>query len=103
MISPYLYDYDLAWLGVFIAWYVKHAMRYGWRPWEREWLIVLWLMPLFGILIVGDLHFQFMPLVLAATLIAVTRRVARERRSMGAARWTTGNRGVDVRSAGAQS
>jgi len=103
MISPYLYDYDLAWLGVFIAWYVRHAMRYGWRPWEREWLIVLWLMPLFGILIVGDLHFQFMPLVLAATLIVVTRRVARERRAMGAARWATGNRSVDVRPAGAQS
>jgi hypothetical protein len=103
MVSPYLYDYDLAWLGVFIAWYVKHAMRYGWRPLEREWLIVLWLMPLFGILIVGDLHFQFMPLILAATLFVVVRRIASERRAAGGAQHATGDGSVDARPAGSSS
>ena len=79
MVSPYLYDYDLAWLGVLIAWYAKHAMTHGWRPWQREWLIVLWWMPLSGILIVGNLHFQFMPLIIAMTLAMVVRRIAAER------------------------
>ena len=100
LVSPYLY---LAWLGVFVAWYVKHAMTHGWRPWQREWLIVLWLTPLGGILIVGHLHFQFMPLIIAMTLAMVVRRVAAERRATSSARSPTLDRTIGAHPAGAQS
>jgi hypothetical protein len=103
MVSPYLYDYDLAWLGVFIAWYVKHAMEHGWRPWQREWMIVLWLMPFAGIFIVGKLHFQFMPLIIAMTLAMVVRRIATERRALGRAQVPALNPGIGAHAVGAQS
>ncbi|CAN7679868.1 DUF2029 domain-containing protein [Trinickia sp. LjRoot230] len=80
MVSPYLYDYDLTWLGVVIAWYASYAMERGWKPGEREWLIVLWLMPLAGILVVTRIHFQFMPLVFAMTLALLSRRIWMARR-----------------------
>jgi hypothetical protein len=102
MVSPYLYDYDLAWLGVFIAWYVKHAMEHGWRPWQREWLIVLWLMPFAGVLIVGHLHFQFMPLIIAMTLAMVVRRIALERRAARSMEALASHRSAGVHPAGIQ-
>ncbi|PMS38894.1 DUF2029 domain-containing protein [Trinickia symbiotica] len=80
MVSPYLYDYDLAWCGVVVAWYVKHGMTSGWKRGEREWLALLWLMPLTGILVVMHVHFQFLPLILAVTLSMLLRRIALERR-----------------------
>ncbi len=80
MVSPYLYDYDLAWYGLIVAWYAKHAMTSGWKRGEREWLVLLWLMPLAGILVVMRVHFQFLPLISAATLSLVLRRIALERR-----------------------
>ncbi|PTB20231.1 ABC transporter ATP-binding protein [Trinickia symbiotica] len=82
MVSPYLFDYDLAWYGLIVAWYVKHAMTNGWRRGEREWLGLLWLMPLAGILVVMRIHFQFLPLISAATLALLLKRIALERRSL---------------------
>lgn len=82
MVSPYLFDYDLAWYGVLIAWYCKHAMDSGWKRGEREWLIVLWLAPLAGLLVIMqvNLKFQFMPLISAITLWMLVRRIALGRR-----------------------
>ena len=102
MVSPYLYDYDLTWLGVFIAWYVKHSMKHGWRPWQREWLIVLWLLPFAGIFIVGKLHFQFMPLAIAMTLGMVVHRIALERRAARQQQLPACDPSVGVHVAGAQ-
>ncbi|MGV2290633.1 glycosyltransferase family 87 protein [Trinickia sp. YCB016] len=79
LVSPYLYDYDLAWYGVLIAWYVKHAMKNGWMRGEREWLVLLWVMPLAGVLLVRHAPLQFMPLITAATLWMLVRRIAIER------------------------
>jgi len=90
MVSPYFYDYDLAWLGVLVAWYAKYGMERGWRPLEREWLIVLWLTPIFGISLVKILHIQFIPLILAATLFVLIRSIAAQRHAARAgrgARW----------------
>jgi hypothetical protein len=81
MVSPYLYDYDLAWYGVIIAWYCKHVIDHGWRTGEREWLVLLWMMPFAGVLLVKHAHFQFMPLVSAFTLGMLARRIAVERRN----------------------
>ena len=103
MVSPYLYDYDLAWLGVFIASYTKHGMERGWRPWHREWLIVLWLMPWFGVLVVSHIHVQVMPLMLALTLGMTLQRIAAERRKPADLSPTEWNGSIGAREAGANN
>ena len=81
LVSPYLYDYDLAWYGVLIAWYCRHALAEGWRRGEREWLVALWFAPLSGMLIIDCGLFQFMPLITLTTLWMLLRRIAMERRA----------------------
>jgi Glycosyltransferase family 87 len=78
MMSPYLFDYDLTWYGVLIAWYARHAMNTFWQRGEREWLLVLWLVPFAGILLVMRIHIQFMPIVSAATLWMLCARLTFE-------------------------
>ena len=77
LVSPYLYDYDLTWYGIVIAWYARHAWTHGWRRLDREWLLLLWLMPLAGLAVVPHLSFQFMPLVTLASLGLLVSRIAR--------------------------
>ncbi|AYQ43689.1 MULTISPECIES: glycosyltransferase family 87 protein [Burkholderia] len=79
LVSPYLYDYDLTWYGIVIAWYARYAWTHGWRRFDREWLVLLWLMPLAGLTVVPHLSFQFMPLVTLASLGLLVSRIARER------------------------
>ncbi|APD13292.1 glycosyltransferase family 87 protein [Pandoraea pulmonicola] len=75
LMSPYVYDYDLAWFGILIAWLCVHGQAHGWRTGEREWLVLLWLTPLAGLLIVSFVGFQFMPFITIATLAGVRRRL----------------------------
>ncbi|KVL01663.1 glycosyltransferase family 87 protein [Burkholderia territorii] len=79
MVSPYLYDYDLTWYGLVIAWYARYAWTHGWRRLDREWLLLMWVTPLAGLAIVTHLPFQFMPLVTLASLAMLVSRIARER------------------------
>lgn len=81
LVSPYLYDYDLIWYGLVIAWTCHDALNSGFRRGEREWLLLLWLMPEFGSLITSYLPFQFLPFVTAATLWLLVRRVVDARRA----------------------
>ncbi|MDN7908728.1 glycosyltransferase family 87 protein [Burkholderia cepacia] len=82
LVSPYLYDYDLTWYGLVIAWYARYAWTHGWRRFDREWLTLLWLMPLAGLAVVPHLSFQFMPLVTLASLGLLVSRIARDRRDV---------------------
>ncbi|VWC33290.1 membrane protein [Burkholderia lata] len=82
LVSPYLYDYDLTWYGIVIAWYARYAWTHGWRRFDREWLMLLWLMPLAGLAVVPHLSFQFMPLVTLASLGLLVGRIDRERRDV---------------------
>ncbi|RQS35419.1 DUF2029 domain-containing protein [Burkholderia sp. Bp8992] len=79
LVSPYLYDYDLTWYGLVIAWYARYAWTHGWRRFDREWLMLLWLMPLAGLTVMPHLPFQFMPLVTLASLALLVSRIAQER------------------------
>lgn len=79
LVSPYLRDYDLTWYGILIAWYARYAFALGWHRFDREWLALLWLLPLAGSRIADYLSIQFMPLVTAATLALLVARIARER------------------------
>jgi hypothetical protein len=81
-VSPYLLDYDLTWYGLVIVWYCKHALSHGFRRYEREWLIFLWIAPSLGLLIAWPLHFQFLPFVTIGTLAMLITRVRAERRDV---------------------
>jgi hypothetical protein len=59
---------------------VRHGLARGWKRYEREWLVGLWFVPIAGVFVVMQLKFQFMPLVIAATLWMLMRRIAQERR-----------------------
>ncbi|MCO5398528.1 glycosyltransferase family 87 protein [Ralstonia soli] len=79
--SAYLYDYDLVFMGLGMAWLATHGRRYGWLPGERELLILLWLLPLGGMLLIKWIHFQLMPIVLLLALVHIARRIYLERAS----------------------
>jgi len=79
LVSPYLYDYDLAFLGLAVAWLATYGWRQGWLPGERELLILLWLLPLGGMLLIGRIGFQLMPVVLLLALAQIARRIHLER------------------------
>ncbi|MFD1557846.1 glycosyltransferase family 87 protein [Paraburkholderia silviterrae] len=79
LVSPYLYDYDLTWYGILIAWVVYHAREHGFQRGQREWLAVLWLAPVAGLTIVSNLHVPFTPLISIATLWMLIAQIARER------------------------
>ncbi|MFC6140183.1 glycosyltransferase family 87 protein [Paraburkholderia silvatlantica] len=79
LVSPYLYDYDLTWNGILIAWVVYHAREHGFQRGQREWLAVLWLAPIAGLTLVSHLHVPFTPLVSIATLWMLIAQIARER------------------------
>jgi hypothetical protein len=78
--SPYLYDYDLTWYGLVIAWYGRFGLVHGFRRYEREGLILLGLAPLMGLLLVPYVHFQFLPILTFATLAVLVTRVGEQRR-----------------------
>ncbi|WP_051381378.1 glycosyltransferase family 87 protein [Paraburkholderia mimosarum] len=81
LVSPYLYDYDLTWYGILIAWVVYHAREHGFQRGQREWLAVLWLAPIAGLTLVSHSHVPFTPLISIATLWMLIAQIARERRA----------------------
>ncbi len=78
LVSPYLFDYDLAWLAFPIAWLALVGLRDGWLPGEREVLVLAWLLPLLMASIAIHLHLQIGPFVLGAMLWITLRRVQAE-------------------------
>lgn len=82
LISPYLYDYDMVWLGLVIAWLCVHGVARGWRAGEREWLVLLWLTPLLGLVVVDFVGFQFLPFVTLTTLVGIHRKIRFEARAV---------------------
>ncbi|WP_169740628.1 glycosyltransferase family 87 protein [Nevskia soli] len=78
LISPYIVDYDLAWLALALAWFCGYAARHGWRAWERETLVLLWLLPILLVPIHSILGLQFAPFIMLAFLLMLLRRVHAE-------------------------
>jgi alpha-1,2-mannosyltransferase len=74
MISPYIYNYDAAWLAIPIAFFTTKAQHAGWLRWEREILCIAWLYPVLGHLGGYLLHVGIGPLVFASLLFVAVRR-----------------------------
>ncbi|MGE8452027.1 MAG: glycosyltransferase family 87 protein, partial [Pseudomonadales bacterium] len=75
MASPYLWFYEITWLGIAIAGMTCDGLRRGWLRGERELLLVAWFLPLYmGLNRVT--HFPPIgPFVLALLMLAILRRV----------------------------
>ena len=72
--TPYLFEYDLAWLGPVLAWIVPVSYRSGWYRYEREVLLAAWCLPLATLLIAWITRIQIGPWVLASLLWLLARR-----------------------------
>lgn len=74
LISPYLFDYDLVWLALPLAWFAADALRDGWRRGEREWLLAIWLLPALVAASYAALRLQLAPFALLGFFIVIARR-----------------------------
>ena len=74
LVSPYVFDYDLAWLAFPIAWLSLDGLRNGWLRGEREVLVAAWLLPLLMAVIAEAVKVQIGPLVLCSLLWVTYRR-----------------------------
>jgi hypothetical protein len=83
LVSPYSFDYDLAWLAFPIAWLAQAGLQDGWLRGEREVLVAAWILPMvtWVLPVILSLYtdpevmpFQVGPFVLIALLGAVVRR-----------------------------
>ena len=74
LVSPYLFDYDLVWLALPIAWLAVTGVRNGWLRGEREVLVCTWVMPLLATPISAATGLQVAPVVICALLWIAARR-----------------------------
>lgn len=79
---PYLLDYDLVVLALPIAFVAALGVRQRFGEWERLALLAAWVLPIVSRGLGAAIGVQFAPLVLAAILLVLLRRV---RASSGAA------------------
>jgi alpha-1,2-mannosyltransferase len=75
MVTPYVLDYDLVLLALPIAWLAALGLRNGFLPWEKFTLLTVFLLPLLSRMMGQYLHLPVAPLVMAALLWIVMRRV----------------------------
>lgn len=78
LVSPYLFDYDLALLALPLAWFGMYGLRTGWRRGERNLLVLCWVLPALVAPLAGWTYLQLAPFVLLALLLVVIRRVREE-------------------------
>ncbi|WP_179400617.1 glycosyltransferase family 87 protein [Burkholderia guangdongensis] len=74
--TPYLWHYELTWLGIAVFCLVAYGLEAGWLPGDQGVIVLAWLLPVFE-LCNRVLHApQFGPVVLLAVLFVVVRRAA---------------------------
>jgi alpha-1,2-mannosyltransferase len=83
LISPYLFDYDLCWLGLALAWFGAKAQRDGWRRGEREVMVLAWLLPFLWMPLHHYTGLQLGALSLLALFVLIVRRALAEVRTAG--------------------
>lgn len=76
-VSPYVFDYDLAWLAFPLAWLAVEALRDGWLPWERPVMVLVWVTPALMMFTGSLAPVQIGPFVLGGLLWLIWRRASR--------------------------
>ncbi|QBQ98661.1 DUF2029 domain-containing protein [Paraburkholderia pallida] len=73
--NPYVWHYELAWLGVAVACLVASGLREGWQAGEQQVLTLAWLLPLYELFNRWLAWPQIGPLVVMLVLLITLRRV----------------------------
>lgn len=77
LVSPYLFDYDLAILAVPMAWVAREAEADGcFLPWEKLVLLAAFILPLIARRVAMVLALPIGPVIVASLFFVVLRRVA---------------------------
>jgi hypothetical protein len=76
--SPYSMDYDLAILGLPLAWLLAEAIRRGFRPWEKILLLLAYMLPISSHGLAALYDVPVAPVVLVAILALTAGRCLRE-------------------------
>jgi hypothetical protein len=84
-VSPYIFDYDMAWLAFPVAWLCLYCMETGWRRFERELLVLFWADTLFIAVVAQHTITHTVPLTLGALLWMIYRRATEAPRLSGLA------------------
>lgn len=72
--TPYLWHYELAWLGIAVFCLIAHGLDEGWLPGDQIVIVLAWLLPVFETLNRISRLPQIGPVVLLAVLFVVVRR-----------------------------
>ncbi|WP_240655714.1 glycosyltransferase family 87 protein [Paraburkholderia phosphatilytica] len=91
MVSPYIYNYDTAWLAIPVALLAVRGMKRGWLRWEREILLAIWLYPALGSLSGFLLHIGLGPFAFCALLYLAVKHTIAESANSGISGYTAAN------------
>lgn len=72
--TPYLWHYELAWLGIAVFCLIAHGLDKGWQPGDQIVIVLAWLLPIFEVFNRITRLPQIGPVVLLAVLFVVVRR-----------------------------
>ncbi|MCR4469476.1 glycosyltransferase family 87 protein [Burkholderia sp. SCN-KJ] len=72
--TPYLWHYELAWLGIAFFCVIAHGFDEGWLPGDQIVIVIAWLLPIFEVFNRITKLPQIGPVVLLAVLFVVVRR-----------------------------
>jgi alpha-1,2-mannosyltransferase len=73
--NPYVWHYELAWLGLTLAWLLATGLRAGWLRGEQTVIVLAWLLPIFELFNRYTELPQIGPIVLLLVLLMVLRRM----------------------------
>ncbi|MBY4771121.1 glycosyltransferase family 87 protein [Burkholderia ambifaria] len=79
--TPYLWSYELAWLGIAVFCVIAHGLEDGWLPGDQIVIVLAWLLPVFEVFNRISKLPQIGPVVLLAVLFVVVRRASLAPRS----------------------
>ncbi|WP_322044437.1 glycosyltransferase family 87 protein [Paraburkholderia sp. J67] len=72
--NPYVWFYELTWLGLALAWLIATGLRTGWLRGEQTIVVLAWLLPLYELVNRYAKLPQIGPVVLLLALLLVLRR-----------------------------
>lgn len=73
--NPYVWHYELAWLGIALAFLAAAGLRRGWKRYEQAVLVLAWLLPLYEFFNRVPQGPQIGPVILLLMLLMIVRRV----------------------------
>jgi hypothetical protein len=74
IVTPYVWHYELTWVGLSCAGLLATGLRRGWLPGEQPVLLLVWLLPVFEFVNQILRLPQTGPVILLLMLLAVLRR-----------------------------